>query len=122
MAEHHHETSLSLLKEWKSLIGKQAEAIAAGDVQSLDKLIRQSSKIQHQLSQSLAASGKKAHDKKIASMLRELHHEQGCIIDALKTQTTQLADEIGALQKNMQSIKGYKKQEARPPRFMNERT
>ncbi len=122
MAEHHHETSLRLLKEWKSLIGKQAEAIATGDVQNLENLIRQSSNIQHQLSLSLTASDNNAHGKKIARMLRELHHEQGCIIEALKAQTTQLADEIGAVQKNMNSIKGYKKQEARPPRFMNERT
>jgi hypothetical protein len=86
MAEHHHETSLRLLKEWKSLIDKQAEAIATGDVQNLEKLIRQSSSIQHQLSQSLAASDKNAHGKKIARMLRELHHEQGCVIEALKAQ------------------------------------
>jgi RNA polymerase-interacting CarD/CdnL/TRCF family regulator len=122
MAEHHHETSLRLLKEWKSLIDKQAEAIATGDVQNLEKLIRQSSSIQHQLSQSLAASDKNAHGKKIARMLRELHHEQGCVIEALKAQATHLADEIGALQKDMNSIRGYKKQGAKAPRFMNERT
>lgn len=122
MAEHSSEEALNLLNSWQKIISQQAEILAQGDIQGLEGLIRQSVKIQHHLKKILVSSKAMSKDKRIVRLLKDLHAEQGKLIDSLRGQTEELSQKIGELRKNMTSIRGYKQKESQPPRFMNERT
>ena len=123
MADHHPETVITLLRTWRDILSKEAQALSQGNLQDLQRLFQETSKIQHKLGKLLAASSLETKkDKNVSTMLRELLQDQEKIIDSLKTQTKELAQEIGSLNKSKASLKGYKQKAAGTPRFMNERT
>ncbi|MGD0820242.1 MAG: hypothetical protein ABSA71_05830 [Desulfomonilia bacterium] len=123
MADHHPETVITLLRTWRNILSKEAQALSQGNLQDLQSLFQETSKIQHKLGKLLAASSLETKkDKNVSTMIRELLQEQEKFIDSLKTQTKELAQEIGSLKKSKTSLKGYKQKGAASPRFMNERT
>jgi len=122
MADHNPETALKLLKSWRIILNKGTEALSQGNIQELERLFQETSKIQQRLSHMFAASNSLVKDKNISIMMRGLHKEQEKLIEALKSQTEELAQEIGTLRKNQTSLNGYKQKNATSPRYMNERT
>jgi chromosome condensin MukBEF ATPase and DNA-binding subunit MukB len=122
MADHHPETALNLLKSWRVLLDKETGALSQGNIQELERLFQETSKIQKRLSHMFAASNPLAKDKHISIMIRGLHKEQETLIESLKAQTEELAQEIGTLRKSQASLKGYKQKNPTLPRYMNERT
>ncbi|MGD0210130.1 MAG: hypothetical protein ABSC14_04020 [Desulfomonilia bacterium] len=123
MADHHPETVITLLRTWRDILSKEAQALSQGNLQDLQRLFQKTSKIQHKLGKLLTApSLETKKDKNVSTMIRELLQEQEKFIDSLKTQTKELAQEIGSLNKSKASLKGYKQKAAASPRFMNERT
>jgi septal ring factor EnvC (AmiA/AmiB activator) len=120
MADNHPETALNLLRLWREILVKVSAALSRGDLQDLENLLHQTSKILGQLDRALADS--RIPKKDVTKMIKELHQEQEKIITALKTQTEELGHELGILRKNKTSLKGYKQKDAGMPRFMNERT
>jgi hypothetical protein len=122
MADHHSETALTLLKSWRVILNKETQALSQGNIQELERLFQETSKIQQRLSQMFAASNTLGKDKTITIMIRGLHTEQEKLIESLKAQTEELAEEIGTLRKSQASLKGYKQKNFTSPRFTNERT
>jgi hypothetical protein len=122
MADHHPETALKLLKSWRVILNKGTEALSQGNIQELERLLQETSKIQQRLSHLFEASESLVKDKDISVMIRGLHKEQERLIESMKAQTEELAQEIGALRKNQVSLKGYKQKNPTSPRYMNERT
>jgi hypothetical protein len=122
MADHHSETALNLLKSWRVILNKEAGALSQGNIQELERLFQETSKIQQRLSQMFAASDTLVKDKTVSIMIKELHTEQEKLIESLKVQTEGLAQEIGTLRKSQASLKGYKQKNPISPRFTNERT
>jgi hypothetical protein len=122
MADHHPETALKLLKSWRVILNKGSEALSQGNILELERLFQEASIIQQQLSTMFAASNALVKDKTISNMIRGLHQEQGKLIESLKVQTEELAEEIGTLRKSQTSLKGYKQKNPASPRYMNERT
>jgi UDP-N-acetylenolpyruvoylglucosamine reductase len=122
MADHHPETALNLLKSWRVILNKGTQALSQGDIQELERLFQETSKIQQQLSHMFAASNSLVKDKNVSIMIRGLHKEQETLIESLKAQTEELAQEIGTLRKSQASLKGYKQKNPTSPRYMNERT
>ncbi len=84
--------------------------------------MQQSSKIQLHLQEIFKTSPRVLRDRQIAGLLRELHQDQGSIIEYLKGQTDELAREIATLRRNRTSLGGYKKKKDPSPRFMSKRT
>jgi prefoldin subunit 5 len=122
MADHHPETALSLIKSWRVILNKETGALSQGNIQELERLFQETSKIQQRLSQMFAASDTLVKDKTISIMIKGLHAEQEKLIESLKAQTEGLAQEIGTLRKSQASLKGYKQKNPISPRFTNERT
>ncbi len=122
MADHHSETALNLLKSWRVILNKETGALSQGNIQELERLFQETSKIQQRLSRMFAASNTLVKDKNISILIRELHAEQEKLIESLKNQTEGLALEIGTLRKSQASLKGYKQKNPAPPRFTNEHT
>ncbi len=122
MADNHSETALNLLKSWRVILNKETGALSQGNIQELEGLFQETSRIQQRLSRMFAASNSLVKDKNISIMIRGLHAEQEKLIESLKAQTEGLAQEIGTLRKNQASLKGYKQKNSAPPRFTNERT
>jgi len=122
MADHHTEAALILLKSWRTILGMQVKAANEGNIQKLESLIQQSTKIQQQLQKLLFCTPLVLHERKIADTIRDLHQEQGSIIESLKGQTEELAREIGTLRRNKSSLGGYKQKKDSPPRFMSKLT
>jgi hypothetical protein len=122
MADHHPETALNLLKSWQVILDKETRALSDGNIQELERLFQETSKIQQQLSQMFTTSNYLVKDKNISTMIRGLYKEQEKLIESLKAQTEGLAEEIGTLRKNQASLKGYKQKNPTLPRFTNERT
>jgi prefoldin subunit 5 len=122
MADHHPETALSLIKSWRVILNKETGALSQGNIQELERLFKETSKIQQRLSHMFAASNPLVKDKTISIMIRGLHKEQEKLIESLKAQTEELAQEIGTLRKSQASLKGYKQKNPFSPRYMNERT
>jgi len=122
MADHHPETALSLIKSWRVILNKETGALSQGNIQELERLFQETSKIQQRLSHMFAASTPLIKDKTISIMIRGLHKEQEKLIESLKAQTEELAQEIGTLRKSQASLKGYKQKNPTSPRYMNKRT
>jgi len=122
MADHHPETALSLIKSWRVILNKETGALSQGNIQELERLFQETSKIQQRLSHMFAASNPLVKDKTISIMIRGLHKEQEKLIESLKAQTEELAQEIGTLRKSQASLKGYKQKNPTSPRYMNKRT
>lgn len=122
MADHHPETALSLIKSWRVILNKETGALSQGNIQELERLFQETSKIQQRLSHMFAASNPLIKDKTISIMIRGLHKEQEKLIESLKAQTEELAQEIGTLRKSQASLKGYKQKNPTSPRYMNKRT
>jgi prefoldin subunit 5 len=122
MADHHPETALNLLKSWRIILNKEIEALSKGNIQELERFFQETSEIQQRLSHMFATSSPLVKDKNISIMIRGLHKEQGKLIESLKTQTEELAQEIGTLRKSQVSLKGYKQKNPFSPRYMNKRT
>jgi hypothetical protein len=122
MADHHQETVLKLLKSWRVILNKGTQALTKGNIQELERLLQGTSEIQLRLSHIFAASDSLVKDKTISTMISGLHKEQEKLIDSLKAQIEELAQEIGTLRKSHASLKGYKQKNPTLPRFMNERT
>lgn len=76
--------------------------------------MQQSSKIQLHLQEIFKTSPRVLRDRQIAGLLRELHQDQGSIIEYLKGQTDELAREIATLRRNRTSLGGYKRRKIRP--------
>ena len=122
MADHHPETALNLLKSWRVILNKGTQALSQGNIQELERLFQETSKIQQRLSHMFAASNSLVKDKNISIMIRGLHKDQEKLIESLKAATEELAQEIGTLRKSQASLKGYKQKNTTSPRYMNERT
>lgn len=122
MANHNPETVLKLLKSWQAKLNKQTEALSHGNIPKMELLFQDTLEIQHRLSHMLSESKHLVKDKNIARIIKELYDEQEELIQSLITESGELAREIGILEKNQASLKGYKKSSQTPPRFMNERT
>jgi chromosome condensin MukBEF ATPase and DNA-binding subunit MukB len=122
MADHHPETALSLIKSWRVILNEETGALSQGNIQELERLFQKASEVQQRLSHIFAASNSLAKDKTISIMIRGLHKEQEKLIESLKAQTEELAQEIGTLRKRQASLKGYKQKNPTTPRYMNERT
>ena len=122
MADHHPETALSLIKSWRVILNKETGALSQGNIQELERLFKETSKIQQRLSHMFAASNPLVKDKTISIMIRGLHKEQEKLIESLMAQTEELAQEIGTLRKSQASLKGYKQKNPTSPRYMNKRT
>jgi len=122
MADHHPETALSLIKSWRVILNKETGALSQGNIQELERLFKETSKIQQRLSHMFAASNPLVKDKTISIMIRRLHKDQEKLIESLKAQTEELAQEIGTLRKSQASLKGYKQKNPFSPRYMNKRT
>jgi UDP-N-acetylenolpyruvoylglucosamine reductase len=122
MADHHPETALSLIKSWRVILNKETGALSQGNIQELERLFKETSKIQQRLSHMFAASNPLVKDKTISIMIRGLHKDQEKLIESLKAQTEELAQEIGTLRKSQASLKGYKQKNPTSPRYMNKRT
>jgi hypothetical protein len=122
MADHHSETALNLLKAWRIVLNKEAQALSQGNIQEMERLIQESSEIQQQFSYLLAESNSLFKDRNISIIIRGLHKDQEQLIESLKAQTEELAQEISALRKSQASLKGYKQKNPASPRYMNERT
>lgn len=122
MADHHPETALSLIKSWRVILNKETGALSQGNIQELERLFKETSKIQQRLSHMFAASNPLVKDKTISIMIRGLHKDQEKLIESLKAQTEELAQEIGTLRKSQASLKGYKQKNPFSPRYMNKRT
>jgi hypothetical protein len=122
MADRHPETALNLLKSWRIILDKEAGALSQGNIQELERLFQETSEIQQRLSHMFAASNTLVKDKNISIMIRGLHKEQETLIESLKAQTEELAQEIGTLRKSQASLKGYKQKNPTSPRYMNKRT
>ena len=71
MADHHSETALNLLKSWRVILNKETGALSQGNIQELERLFQETSKIQQRLSQMFAASNTLVKDKNY------LYHDQG---------------------------------------------
>ncbi len=56
MADHHPETALNLLKSWQVILNKETSALSQGNIQELERLFQETSKIQQRLSQMFATS------------------------------------------------------------------
>ena len=122
MADHHPETALNLLKSWRVILNKETGALSQGNIQELERLFQKTSEVQQRLSHMFAASNPLVKDKTISIMIRGLHKEQEKLIESLKAQTEELAQEIGTLRKSQASLKGYKQKNPTSPRYMNKRT
>lgn len=122
MADHHQETALKLLKSWQVILNKGTAALSQGNIQELERLFQETAKIQQRLSHIFAASNSLVKDRTISMMIKGLHKEQDKLIESLKTQIEELAEEIGTLRKNHASLKGYKQKNLTSSRYMNERT
>jgi septal ring factor EnvC (AmiA/AmiB activator) len=122
MADHHPETALSLIKSWRVILNEETGALSQGNIQELERLFQKASEVQQRLSHMFAASNSLGKDKNISIMIRGLHKEQEKLIESLKAQTEELAQEIGTLRKSQASLKGYKQKNPFSPRYMNERT
>lgn len=122
MADNNPETALKLLKSWRVILDKGTEALSEGNIQEMERLFQESSKLQQRLSHMFSASNSLAKDKAISIMIRGLHKEQEKLIESLEAQTEELAQEIGTLRKIQVSLKGYTKKNPPSPRYMNERT
>ena len=122
MADRHPETALNLLKSWRIILDKETGALSQGNIQELERLFQETSEIQQRLSHMFAASNTLVKDKNISIMIRGLHKEQETLIESLKAQTEELAQEIGTLRKSQASLKGYKQKNPTSPRYMNKRT
>jgi len=113
---------LNLLKSWRTVLNRQSEALEQGSMQDLADLVRQSLTIQQKLEGMLSASCPTTNRKMVSDLLSDIHKHQNILIEALKCQAGELAHEIGALQKNKSSLKGYKQKKTSIPRFMSEHT
>ena len=122
MAEHTAVAVLNLLKSWREAICTQVKALQEGNIETLEGFMQQSSKIQLHLQEIFKTSPRVLRDRQIAGLLRELHQDQGSIIEYLKGQTDELAREIATLRRNRTSLGGYKKKKDPSPRFMSKRT
>lgn len=122
MAEHHPEAALKSLKSWRTVLGKQSKAVEEGKIKDLEVLMKESATIQQNLQKMLSSSTQILKEGKIADLIRDLHQEQGRLIDSLQSQTEELGKEIGMLHKNKTSLGGYKQKKDSPPRFMSKRT
>jgi UDP-N-acetylenolpyruvoylglucosamine reductase len=122
MADHNPETALKLLKSWRVILSKGTQALSQGNIQELERLFQETSKIQQRLSHMFAASNSLVKDKNISIMIRGLLKEQEMLIESLEAQTEEVAQEIGTLRKSQVSLKGYKQKNSTSPRYMNERT
>ena len=122
MADHNPETALKLLKSWRVILSKGTQAPSQGNIQELERLFQETSKIQQRLSHMFAASNSLVKDKNISIMIRGLLKEQEMLIESLEAQTEEVAQEIGTLRKSQVSLKGYKQKNSTSPRYMNERT
>lgn len=122
MADNNPETALKLLKSWSVILDKGTEALSKGNIQEMGRLFQETSKIQQRLSHMFEASNSLTKDKAISILIRGIHKEQENLIESLKAQTEELAQEIGTLRKNQVSLKGYTQNNPTSPRYMNERT
>ncbi|HOM28730.1 MAG TPA: hypothetical protein PLS81_04660 [Deltaproteobacteria bacterium] len=122
MAAGHTETVLSLLESWGSLIEKQEGAIAAGDLDTLESLVRETETIQRRLEEGFSSSNELLSDNRIARLLSSLSERHTLVVNSLSRLCSELASEIKELGRNRSSVGSYK-QGARPgPRIMSERT
>jgi len=122
MAGHNSETALKLLKDWKTILNKEAEALSNGRIGDIEQLFQKTLELQQQLTPLLSLSGAHGKDKTLSRMIREVYNQQEKLINSMRIQAEELAQEIGLLVKNQASLKGYKQSNKTQPRFMNKHT
>ena len=122
MEKDYKQVILTYLHQWHALVRKEAELLAAGDLEEFEILNRKSASIQEKLDNILSKKMPQDLGKEIPDLMKKIHTLQSEIAEELEKGTKELAVRIGALRKNKTSLKGYKQYKPKTPRFMNERT
>ncbi|HVN72305.1 MAG TPA: hypothetical protein VMU10_09835 [Desulfomonilia bacterium] len=122
MADNHPEAALNLIKSWRGILRKEAEALSQGNIPELEKLFQKTTAIQQRLGALFATSKSLVKNKNVTSVVKDLLQEQGDIIESLKEQTEELTKKIGTLRKSKTSLNGYKQKKPPSTHFMSKRT
>lgn len=122
MAEHNPEAALNLLKSWRTVLGKQTQALENGVIEDLDGLVKESAGIQKRLQEILSSTPQLLGDREVASLIRSLHHDHEALIDSIRAQAEELSCQMNAVRENKTSLGGYKQKRESSPRFMSRRT
>lgn len=122
MGKDHKEVILNLASRWRHLLDEEAEVLARGDLNKLDRLTKKSLQIQVRLEKILTGINRQSLDREIVDLMKVLLDRNEQLTAELSRGRNELLERIGSLRKSKNSVRGYKQTVHAVPRFITGRT